>query len=95
LPDFTSREWQQRHALPQLAASILDGKGTLMPAFRGRVTEDQARDLAAYARAFGPEVPKQPYVPAGEFEKQFRELEDKWNALQKQLKEMEKPPPKK
>jgi quinol-cytochrome oxidoreductase complex cytochrome b subunit/mono/diheme cytochrome c family protein len=94
LPDFTSREWQQRHAAPQLAASVLDGKGTLMPAFRGRVTEDQARDLAAYVRAFGPEVPKQPYVPAGEFEKQFRELEDKWNALQKQLKEMQGPPPK-
>jgi mono/diheme cytochrome c family protein len=94
LPDFTSRQWQGRNSLPQFAASILDGKGTLMPAFRGRVSDEQARDLALYVKAFGPEQPIRPPAPDGDFEKQFRALEDQWNELQKQLKEGHAPPPK-
>ncbi len=95
LPDFTSRDWQERNTLPQFTASILDGKGNLMPAFRSRVTEEQARDLAFYVKAFGPEKPTRPSAPTGDFERQFRDLEDQWNELQKQLKESQKGPPKK
>jgi ubiquinol-cytochrome c reductase cytochrome b subunit len=92
LPDFASRSWQEGVSNPRLAASILDGKGTLMPAFRGRVSEDQARDLAAYVRAFGPARPAAPEAPADDFEKRFRELQDQWNELDRQLKELSKPP---
>jgi ubiquinol-cytochrome c reductase cytochrome b subunit len=94
LPDFASRKWQESVANPQLTVSILDGKGTLMPAFRGRVTADQAGDLSAYVRAFGPTKTTTPTVPADEFEKRYRDLQDQWNDLQKQLKDLSKPPPK-
>ena len=54
LPDFTRPSFQEQHSDPQLLISILDGKGTLMPANRGRINEAQARDLVAFIRAFGP-----------------------------------------
>jgi mono/diheme cytochrome c family protein len=50
-PDFTCRAWQQRQSDAQLLASILDGKEKCMPAFRNRLTEDQAADLIDYIRA--------------------------------------------
>jgi mono/diheme cytochrome c family protein len=46
IPDFKSAAWQESRTNAQLAASILEGKGTLMPAFRGRVNAAQAQDLA-------------------------------------------------
>ena len=93
LPDFTSQKLQDNVSDPQIAISILDGKGKLMPAFRGRVTEDQARDLTAYLRAFGPRKPATSEAPANDFDKRFRELQDQWNELDKQLKELSKPTP--
>jgi mono/diheme cytochrome c family protein len=93
IPDFTSRAWQAGVSKPQLAVSILEGKGTLMPSFRGRVSESQAQDLAAYVRAFGPERPAARESPAADsdFEKQFRDLQSEWDELQKQLRELREP----
>ena len=91
IPDFTSRAWQEGVDTPQLVVAILDGKGTLMPAFRGRVSDDQARDLAAYVRAFGPARPAPSEPPASDFEKRFRELQNQWDELQRQLQELSKP----
>jgi len=54
IPDFSSRGFQDGLSNQQLVASILDGKGTLMPAYRGRVSDQQAQDLTAYVRTFGP-----------------------------------------
>ncbi|HEV2948496.1 MAG TPA: cytochrome b N-terminal domain-containing protein [Gemmataceae bacterium] len=94
IPDFTSRAWQTGSSTPQLLNSILDGKGTLMPPFRGRVNEEQARDLAAYVRAFGPASAAPSEVPTGDFERRFRELQDQWNELQKQLESLPPSQPK-
>ena len=94
IPDFTNRTWQAAARDPQLVVSILDGKGTLMPSFRGRVTDEQAGDLAAYVRAFGPARPATAEGPATDFEQRFRELQSQWNELEKQLRELPKPPPK-
>ena len=61
-----------------------------MPAFRGRVSEEQARDLAAYVRAFGPTTsgPQMPAAPGdADFERRFQELQRQWNELQKQLQQ--------
>jgi mono/diheme cytochrome c family protein len=93
IPDFTNPAWQAGVSKPQLAASILEGKGTLMPSFRGRVSEAQARDLAAYVRAFGPERAAAREATPGDsdFEKRYRELEAEWEELQKQLRALEKP----
>jgi quinol-cytochrome oxidoreductase complex cytochrome b subunit/mono/diheme cytochrome c family protein len=92
IPDFSNRASQQGITPSQLVVGILDGKGTLMPAFRGRVNDEQARDLAAYVRAFGPAAATTPQVPTSDFEKRYRELQDQWNEWQRQLNELSKPP---
>jgi cytochrome c oxidase cbb3-type subunit 3 len=94
IPDFTNRAWQAGVSKPQLRVSILEGKGTLMPSFRGRVTDAQAQDLAAYVRAFGPErATTTAEAPTGDsdFERRFRELQAEWDELQKQLRELQEP----
>jgi quinol-cytochrome oxidoreductase complex cytochrome b subunit/mono/diheme cytochrome c family protein len=97
LPNFTLRTWQEERTNPQLTVSILEGKGTLMPAFRGRVSDEQAQDLAAYVRAFGPTVAASPAsaptsAGATDFEQKFRELQEQWNGYQKQMEQLPKPP---
>jgi quinol-cytochrome oxidoreductase complex cytochrome b subunit/mono/diheme cytochrome c family protein len=94
MPDFTSRAWQEGVSNPQLVVGILEGKGTLMPAFRGRVNDEQARDLTAYIRALGPVRAAPPEAAAGSFDQRFRELQEQWDELQRQLQELSKPPPK-
>jgi quinol-cytochrome oxidoreductase complex cytochrome b subunit len=86
IPNFTQRAWQKKVSNPQLEVSILDGKGGLMPAFRGRLSRAQARALVAYLRAFGPDRPgPRKKAPAGDFEERFRKLQDEWDELQRQL----------
>lgn len=88
IPDFTNPTFHKDRSDPQLMVSILDGKGTLMPANRGRITPSQAGDLVAYVRAFGPQglTPKgAPAASDSDFEKSFRQLEEQWNALKKEL----------
>jgi mono/diheme cytochrome c family protein len=84
IPDFTRGSWQSDRSDPQLLVSILEGKGTLMPANRERITEAQARDLVAYVRAFGP--PEVRALEASEFKRRFDELQQQWEALEKQLR---------
>jgi mono/diheme cytochrome c family protein len=90
IPDFTSRDYQEKVSNAQLVLGILDGKGTLMPAFRGRVNEDQAQDLAAYVRAFGPVRSAPITAPMDDLEKRYRELRDQWDEWQRQLNELSK-----
>jgi mono/diheme cytochrome c family protein len=93
IPDFTVEAWQGSKDRAELALSILDGKGTLMPAFRERVSEDDAQNLVAYIRAFGPRQirPVEFTAPASDFEKRFRQLEGQWDELEKQLRDMSLP----
>jgi hypothetical protein len=95
LPDFTSCDGEAGRTNAQLTVTILDGKGKLMPAFRGRIDQDQARALVAYVRAFGPAstVIAPDRAPASDFEQRFRRLREEWDALQKQLDELSKKPP--
>jgi mono/diheme cytochrome c family protein len=54
IPDFTNRAWQQSRSNVQLTISILEGKDRQMPANRGMVSDELARDLVAYVRTFAP-----------------------------------------
>jgi mono/diheme cytochrome c family protein len=85
IPDFSDRSWQESHSDPQFVVSILNGKGSFMPAFQGRVSNDQARDLVAYLRALGPPRPGGNEAPANDFARQFEQLQQQWNELDKQL----------
>jgi mono/diheme cytochrome c family protein len=94
IPDFTNRTFQEARSNPQLTVSILEGKGKLMPPFGDRIKDDQGKALLAYVRAFGPERSPQPAATANpsEFEERFRRLQEEWDALQRQLEELEKKP---
>jgi mono/diheme cytochrome c family protein len=90
IPDFTSAAWHQKRTDAQLTVSILEGKGTRMPSFADRLTKEEARDLAAHVRSFNP----MPVTPAGsqaaiDFEKRFRELEEEFERLRKQLHDLQ------
>ena len=90
IPDFTSTAFHKDHSNAQLVVSILDGKGQLMPATRGRITDDQVGDLVAFVRSFGPQslISKSARTASeSEFEKTFRQLEEQWNALQREMQE--------
>ncbi len=95
IPDFTNPDFHKTHNDAQLRVSILDGKGTLMPANRGRVTPDQAGDLVAFVRAFGPKEfqaaprPSTPGTAANtDFENAYRQLEQQMKELHKEMDKM-------
>jgi quinol-cytochrome oxidoreductase complex cytochrome b subunit/mono/diheme cytochrome c family protein len=85
IPDFTDRTWQASRNDSQFVAGILNGKGSFMPTFQGRISDAQARDLVAYLRALGPPQSPGSEPPAGDFAKQFDRLQEQWNELDKQL----------
>jgi mono/diheme cytochrome c family protein len=86
IPNFTSEAFHKDHTNAQILVSILDGKGTLMPANRGRVTQEQGSDLVAYIRAFGPtSFSVQSQASDTEFTRAYQKLEQQWNELQKEL----------
>jgi mono/diheme cytochrome c family protein len=94
IPDFTNAAWHKEHADSQLTISILDGKGSLMPANRGRVAQEQARDLVAFIRAFGPKTAiTLPQVAAAagdaDFIARYNRLAGQWNALEKELQKIQ------
>ncbi len=93
IPDFTSRRWQERRSDAKLIVSILDGKNTKMPAFGGKLNEEQARDLLVYIRAFGPGRAAPVLDPPSDFEKRFLELQAEWQKLRKQFREASTSPP--
>jgi ubiquinol-cytochrome c reductase cytochrome b subunit len=88
IPNFTNRDWQRSHNDAQLAASVQNGKGGLMPAFGDRLAPNEIRDLGTYVRAFGPPVPRPTRLEANKLERQFQELQEQWNLLERQIKEL-------
>ncbi len=91
LPDFRRPTWQERRSDAQLMASILDGKGNGMPAFRGRLSQDQVRSLISLVRALDPK-PAQASSSPTEFQVQFQALEKELQELRRQLDELSAQP---
>jgi mono/diheme cytochrome c family protein len=96
VPDFTRRSWQEQRTDAQLTVSILDGKGTVMPAFHGRLREAQVKSLVAHIRAFAQArspapaaTTSAPPAPRDDFDAQFRRLQEEFNRLKWQMKELE------
>jgi mono/diheme cytochrome c family protein len=60
VPDFTNARWQSCRSDGQLARAILEGRGAVMPPFRGTLTLEEAWAMARYLRTFmpGTEVPR-------------------------------------
>ncbi|HMB08810.1 MAG TPA: cytochrome c [Isosphaeraceae bacterium] len=54
VPDFTNPLWQACHPDPALTRSILEGRGAIMPPFRGTLTLEEAWAMGRYLRTFVP-----------------------------------------
>jgi mono/diheme cytochrome c family protein len=88
IPNFTDPAWHGKRSDQQCAASILDGKGTRMPAFRGIISDKDAQDLVACVRAMCPNRPQSVEVAPTEFDNHFRELQQQFGKLQKELRSL-------
>lgn len=66
VPDFSNGHWQSFHPDDGLARSILEGRGAVMPPFRGTLTIEEAWAMARYLRTFvpGTETPRTDREPA-------------------------------
>jgi hypothetical protein len=60
VPDFTNPVWQNSRSDAQIARIILEGRGAVMPPFRGALSLEEAWAMARYLRTFvpGTETPK-------------------------------------
>ncbi len=92
LPDFSRTSFRDQHSDAQLLVSILDGKGGLMPANRGRLTEAQARNLVALVRTFAPMEATSATMAPDRFQQQFQQLQQQWEALERELRTLKKAP---
>jgi mono/diheme cytochrome c family protein len=55
MPDFTDAAWQAKEEDEELIGSVTNGIGTgkgSMPAWKGRLTEEEIKGLVAYVRTF-------------------------------------------
>src|SRR6266498_5722691 len=88
IPDFTRSAWQEQRSDPQLLVSILDGKGTGMPSWSGKLSEEQARGLVVEVRAFASMRPKPEGGSPTDFDKKYRRFQDELHELQRQFHEL-------
>jgi mono/diheme cytochrome c family protein len=91
IPDFSSRAWQEARSDARLAVSILDGRGDWMPPWRGSISDDQAAELVAYIRSFGPATTRAAKPPTSDFSTRFRQLENRFNELEVQANALSRP----
>jgi mono/diheme cytochrome c family protein len=88
-PDFTNDRWQGMRSDPELIVSILEGKGTRMPSFRSRLSEEQAQTIVEHAiRSFAPHREMRGAARVGDFGRQFHQLEQELANLQKQFRDL-------
>ena len=56
-PPLIDDEWRYGGEIEDIVRSILDGRPNGMPSFDGRITENQAWQIAAYVRSLGAHTP--------------------------------------
>jgi mono/diheme cytochrome c family protein/uncharacterized membrane protein len=95
IPDFSKAPWHARRTDAQLLASILDGKDE-MPSWRGKISQEQARDLVAHVRAFAPtsatpraDVPADLHQDSRRLEEEVRELQARSRRLEEEVRELQ------
>jgi cytochrome c oxidase cbb3-type subunit III len=57
-PSLMDDEWRYGGRIEQIVATILQGRPNGMPSFRGKLTEQQVWQLAAYVRSLSGQAPK-------------------------------------
>jgi hypothetical protein len=76
IPDFTSSDWHAQRTEGTLKTSILEGKGTAMPSFEGRLDASRAIRLVAYVRSLaGLSASSDPApAPVSDFDRKFQKM---------------------
>jgi mono/diheme cytochrome c family protein len=71
VPDLTNAAWQASRTEGQLARRIVEGRGAVMPAFRGTLSLEEAWAMARYLRTFDPSTHISPpdFTPQKKIEK--------------------------
>ncbi len=87
LPDFTQRKWQAQWTDEELVTHILDGKGKGMPAFEGRFSREEGRDLVRSLRTLGPAAPR-PAQGKNDADREFKKLQDELERLKKESRNL-------
>jgi len=54
VPDFTDAAWQKNHTDAQIKEGIENGKGRIMPAWKGKIEDEDITEAVAKIRSFGP-----------------------------------------
>src|SRR5262249_4509296 len=54
VPDFTDPRWQMSRSDAQIVNILMEGRGAVMPMFRGTLTLEEACGMAHYLRSFVP-----------------------------------------
>jgi cytochrome c5 len=81
IPDFTSKRWQESRSQAKLATSILEGRGEKMPAFRGKLGNDQVSALVTYVRAFASRREPSPNASSSSFDSRLDHLQSEFEEL--------------
>jgi mono/diheme cytochrome c family protein len=86
IPDFSNRSWQGLRNRAELVASVLEGKGSHMPAFRDRLTEGQVQGVVDLIRGLGPPGVLPVDSKAGEFKVRFTRLSQEFESLRREFR---------
>jgi mono/diheme cytochrome c family protein len=93
IPDFSDHKWHLSRTDAQLLVSILDGKGSHMPSYRGKLSEKEARDMVVQVRDLDPAPGiRQVADSPDRFERRFKELEEELQELKRRFRELSEPP---
>lgn len=88
LPNFADLPWQRQRSDAQLVVTILEGKGTRMPAFGGRLSRAEARALVGHIRNLAPDPMVDTGEPARDFQTQFQALQEEFERLRKHFHDL-------
>jgi mono/diheme cytochrome c family protein len=86
IPDFTSKTWQEQHGESSMKLSILEGKGSTMPPFGGRIDEQAATELVAFVRSLAGMAPAQRQSSSHGFDDRFQRLMAELKALKREYR---------
>jgi hypothetical protein len=87
MPDFTRPRWQASRGDARLKVSILEGRGTHMPPFRDKLTDEAAGALVAHIRQIPEKLEPAREGPQDDFATRFAQLEKEFRELQRQFYE--------
>jgi mono/diheme cytochrome c family protein len=89
IPDFTSRDWQEKHSESRLRISILEGKGSAMPSFGGKIDEPGATELVAFVRSLAGIAPAERQSSSTGFDDRFQKLMKELESLKREYRTIE------